>query len=206
MLNIWNVNTYICTDKWLKNADSNWQLTHPTSRQRGCPTDTTVIINSNKHLVMRTRRDSTSRHNDWLTDRPSLVTWLWLCDLIKLMLVLHQTKLPHVMFTVVSTAWQHIQVYRKYKTTKYWQPYISFVYRQRKCSYLTITCLQCNILFKFPYNCYHNINYFFVTFELCWWMFHRNLLQILLYKPTYPHQQTVYEQWEQLGYKLKFIY
>jgi hypothetical protein len=36
--------------------------------------DTTVIVNSNKHLVMRTRRGSTSRHIDWL----SVVTWLWL--------------------------------------------------------------------------------------------------------------------------------
>jgi hypothetical protein len=61
----------------LKNADSDSQSTDPTSRQRGRPTKThrikwhvevcSLAVNSNKHLVMRTRRGSTSRHADWLT-------------------------------------------------------------------------------------------------------------------------------------------
>jgi hypothetical protein len=38
------------------------------SSKRAPYKDTTVIVNSNKHLIMRTRWSSTSRHTDWLTD------------------------------------------------------------------------------------------------------------------------------------------
>jgi hypothetical protein len=45
-----------------------WQTTDTTSRQRGRLTKTRQqSSNSNKHLAMRTRRGSTSRHTDWLT-------------------------------------------------------------------------------------------------------------------------------------------
>jgi hypothetical protein len=70
ILNIWNVNTYVCTDKRRNTAYSDLQTIDPTSRQRGRPTKTgQKPSNSNKHLVMRTGRSWTPRRTDWLTGR-----------------------------------------------------------------------------------------------------------------------------------------
>jgi hypothetical protein len=33
MLSIWNINTYVCTDKWLSTADSDWQTTDLSSEK-----------------------------------------------------------------------------------------------------------------------------------------------------------------------------
>jgi hypothetical protein len=62
------LNIYVYTNKRLNTADSDWQTTGPTSRQRGLPTKTLQWpSNSNNHLVMRTRRRSTPRDADRLT-------------------------------------------------------------------------------------------------------------------------------------------
>jgi hypothetical protein len=64
--------TYYCR-QWL------WQMTDPSSRQRGRPTKTRPqLSNSNKLLVMSPRWGSTPRLTDWLTDWPSVAMWLWL--------------------------------------------------------------------------------------------------------------------------------
>jgi hypothetical protein len=78
VLNIWNVNSYVYTDKRLNTADCGWQTTDPTFRQRGRPTKTQQQLwNSNKHPVMRTRKGIDIK-TYWLPDWPSVVTWLWL--------------------------------------------------------------------------------------------------------------------------------
>jgi hypothetical protein len=88
MLNTWNVNTYVYTDKRLNTAHSDWKTTDPTSRQRERP----VNYDSNCQTVTNiwSWAPEVTRHQDTLTDWPSVVMWLrlWLfsvsreCELV----------------------------------------------------------------------------------------------------------------------------
>jgi hypothetical protein len=91
------------TFKWQENAakggnNRNWNLSclcencrsyrfESLIREDAPQRHRTKSSNSNKHLVMRTRRGSTSGHTDWLTICPItwfrlwLWLWLWSCSI-----------------------------------------------------------------------------------------------------------------------------
>jgi hypothetical protein len=80
---MWHVQCklYYIFDNGLNTADSDWQETDPTSRQRGCPTETTRQLSDRKYYLFTScRLNLTPRHTDWLAVSRNMTLTLTLDD------------------------------------------------------------------------------------------------------------------------------